>query len=146
MSTGSTQSIPRRKFHRAVFLIAGFYNIAWGLYAIYDPQWLFRLTGLAFMNHPQIFACLGMVIGLYGIIYLEVARVPERGWVLAAVGLLGKILGPIGLVRLIFNGTWPSSSLVLCITNDFIWWIPFSLYLVDAWPAFVNDVKLNKGN
>ena len=38
-----------------------------------------------------------MVIGLYGLIYLEVARAPERGWPLAAVGLTGKVLGPIGL-------------------------------------------------
>ncbi len=41
-----------------------------------------------------------MVVGLYGLLYLEVARVPERGWLLAAVGLLGKVLGPIGLVSL----------------------------------------------
>lgn len=87
-------------------------------------------------NHPQIFACLGMVIGLYGILYLEVARLPERGWLLAAVGLIGKILGPIGLSALIFQGVWPPSTVVLCLTNDLIWWIPFSLYLRDSWPHF----------
>ncbi len=27
----------------------------------------------------------------------------------------------------------------LCLTNDFIWWIPFALYLRDAWPAFTGD-------
>ena len=134
--------IPRREFHRAVFLIAGIYNIGWGLYAIYDPQWLFRFAKLPLMVHPQIFACLGMVVGLYGIIYLEVARIPERGWLLAAVGLLGKIFGPIGLARLIWTGTWPRSTLVLCVTNDFIWWIPFSLYLHDAWPRFLKDLSL----
>lgn len=134
--------IPRREFHRAVFLVAGVYNISWGLYAIYDPQWLFRFAKLPLMVHPQIFACLGMVVGLYGIIYLEVARVPERGWLLAAVGLLGKILGPIGLARLIWTGTWPWSTLVLCVTNDFIWWIPFLLYLHDAWPRFLKDLSL----
>jgi hypothetical protein len=25
---------------------------------------------------------------------------------------------------------------VLCLTNDLIWWAPFSLYLYDAWPEF----------
>ena len=30
--------IARRRFHRAVFTAAGIYNIAWGLYAAYDPQ------------------------------------------------------------------------------------------------------------
>ena len=133
--------IPRRRFHRLVFCIAGVYNIGWGLYACYDPQWLFRFSGLPLMNHPQIFACLGMVVGLYGIIYFEVARVPERGWLLAAVGLAGKILGPIGLAMLIWNGTWPRSTAALCLTNDLIWWIPFSLYLIDAWPTFVRDLR-----
>lgn len=93
--------IARRKFHRLVFGAAGIYNLVWGAYAVYDPQWLFRFSGLPPLNHPQIFACLAMVVGLYGIIYLEVARVPERGWLLAAVGLLGKLLGPrFGLVDL----------------------------------------------
>ena len=82
-----------------------------------------------------------MVIGLYGILYLEVARVPERGWLLAAVGLLGKVLGPIGLARLIWTGEWPLSTLILCVTNDFIWWVPFSIYLYDAWPFFRRDFE-----
>ena len=122
----------RRRLHRSVFLAAGIYNIAWGIYAALDPQWLFRFAGMEPANHPQIFACLGMVIGLYGILYLEVARVPERGWLIAAVGLAGKILGPIGLLILIVKGTWPPSTLVLCATNDFIWWVPFGLYLHDV--------------
>jgi hypothetical protein len=83
--------IPRRRWHRTLFSIAGVYNILWGLYAAVDPQWLFRFAGMPPLNHPQIFACLGMVVGLYGLLYLEVARVPEKGWLLAAVGLLGKI-------------------------------------------------------
>jgi hypothetical protein len=128
--------IPRRRFHRSVFIAAGLYNMGWGLWSISDPQWLFRFTGMPLANDPAIFACLGMVIGLYGILYLEVARVPERGWLIAAVGLLGKTLGPIGMVRLIMTGAWPQSAFVLCLTNDVIWWIPFGLYLRDAWPAF----------
>lgn len=128
--------IARRKFHRAVFICAGVYNLAWGAYAMADPQWLFRFANMPLQNHPQIFACLGMVVGLYGIVYFEIARVPERGWLLAAVGLLGKILGPIGLAQLILTGAWPLKTIVLCATNDLLWWIPFALYLYDAWPPF----------
>jgi len=72
---------------------------------------------------------------LYGLLYLEVARVPERGWLLAAVGLLGKTLGPIGWLTLVLRGRWPASTAVLCVTNDLIWWVPFGIYLYDAWPA-----------
>src|SRR5205085_9222208 len=80
--------IARRRFHRAVFVAAGVYNIAWGLYSVADPQWLFRYSGLPPQNHPQIFACLGMVVGLYGIIYFEVAR--------ARTGLAARGRGPAG--------------------------------------------------
>ena len=132
--------IARRSWHRGVFVAAGLYNIGWGLYSALDPQWMFRFAGMPLQNHPEIFACLGMVIGLYGILYLEVARVPERGWLLAAVGLTGKVLGPIGLLQLLWTGQWPIETAVLCVTNDFIWWVPFGLYLYDAGPAFWRDV------
>jgi hypothetical protein len=126
--------IARRRFHRGVFLAAGVYNVAWGLLAALDPQWLFRFAGMPPQNYPELFACLGMVVGLYGILYLEVARVPERGWLLAAVGLLGKVLGPLGWASLVWTGRWPPATFVLCATNDLIWWVPFGLYLYDAWP------------
>src|SRR5437868_1126563 len=126
--------IRRRRFHSIVFLAAGIYNLVWGMLSSFDPQWFFRSAKLPPLNYPEIFACLGMVIGLYGILYLEVARVPERGWIIAAVGMLGKLLGPIGWFDLVWTGHWPASTFFLCLTNDLIWWVPFGLYLYDAWP------------
>lgn len=126
-------SVPR--WLRATFVAAGVYNVLWGLYAAVDPQWFFRFSGLEPLNHPEIFACLGMVIGLYGLLYLEVARRPEGGFLIAAVGLAGKVLGPLGLAVLIASGRWPLRSIVLCLTNDLSWWVPFSIYLAKAWPA-----------
>src|SRR2546427_77615 len=99
--------IARRKLHRGVFLAAGVYNLGWGAYSVIDPQWLFRFSDMRPQNYPEIFACLGMVIGLYGLLYLEVARVPERGLLIAAVGLLGKLLGPAGWLYLVCTGRWP---------------------------------------
>ena len=128
--------IARRRWHRAVFIAAGTYNIGWALYSIVDPQWLFRFAGIPQLNYPAVFACLAMVIGLYGILYLDVARRPEDGWLIVAVGLTGKVLGPVGMAWLIYTRVWPPSAFVLCMTNDLIWWIPFLLYLHDAWPRF----------
>jgi hypothetical protein len=131
--------IARRRWHRGVFAAAGLYNVGWGLWSVTDPQWLFRFSGMPDANYPAIFACLGMVVGLYGVLYLDVARRPERGWLIAAVGLTGKLLGPAGMLWQIQRGGWPPAAFVLCLTNDVIWWIPFALYLRVAWPAFRQD-------
>ena len=129
--TSRSPLIARRAMHRAVFFAAGVYNIAWGLTTALYPQWLYRLTGGPTHDRAEMASALGLVIGLYGVLYLEVARVPERGALIAAVGLAGKIIGPIGLIVLVADGTWPASSLMISATNDFIWWIPFALYLHD---------------
>ena len=136
-----TPVLRRRRLHRWTFAAAGAYNIAWGCYSAVQPQWFFRLTGLPLLNAPAIFACLGMVLGLYGVLYLAVARVPETGWLVAAVALAGKVLGPLGLAWLILTGAWTWSSVVLVATNDLIWWVPFALYLRDAWPFHVRQLR-----
>ena len=126
----------RRRLHRAVFVLAGLYNISWGLFAAIDPQWLFRFADMPLMVHPQIYQAMGMVVGVYGVLYLEIARRPEHGWLMAAVGWLGKVLGPIGMLQLVLSEQWPPAALVLNLTNDFIWLPFFTLYLWDAWPRF----------
>jgi len=137
-----TTSLRRRPFYRAVFFAAGLYNIAWGAFTALDPGWFFRFAGMSPLNHPEIYACVGMVVGLYGVGYLEVARAPERGFALAAIGLAGKILGPVGMFLQVATGAWPPAAALLCITNDLVWWLPFVLYLRDAYPSYRADWSL----
>jgi hypothetical protein len=125
-----------RRLHRIVFSCAGIYNLAWGALTAIHPNWPFDLMGIPPMRYPEIFACLGMVIGLYGLLYFQVARAPEDGWWIAAVGLAGKVLGPIGMVLAVSSGAWPKEAfLYLILPNDLIWLPVFALYLRDAWPA-----------
>ena len=131
-----TAPIPRRRAHQITFGAAGAYNLAWGAFTVVYPQWLFDLAGMERANHPQVFATLGMVIGLYGVLYLSVAASPEHGWLVAAVGLTGKALGPVGLAYLLLHGTWPPATITICLTNDILWWLPFASYLRDARPAW----------
>lgn len=93
------------------------------------------------MQHPALFQTLGMLVGLYGLLYLEVARNPERGWPISMVGLAGKILGPIGFVWLVLTAGWPATAAVLVLTNDLVWWAPFTLYLHDSWPLYREDLR-----
>ncbi len=126
----------RRKLHRRVFLAAGCWNLAWGAWTAVRPGSLYRAAGLAEPERPEVAACLGMVVGLYGVAYLEVARAPEHGVVPAAVGLAGKVLGPVGLVLNVTRGRWPARAFRIALVNDLVWWLPFALYLHDAWPGW----------
>lgn len=120
-----------------MFVAAAAYNIGWGAWVALDPDTLYRFMGVPVPTHPEVAACLGMVIGLYGVVYLEVARSPEHGVVAAAVGLAGKVLGPLALAVNIVAGTWPTAALKVVLFNDLIWWLPFAAYLRDAMTAKV---------
>ena len=138
----------RAHIYRFIFTLAGFYNIVFGLWAALFPDAFFRLLDLGEPSHPAIWACLGMVVGLYGLVYLQVAFTdPARRrtaltfggrrveydftrW-LIALGLLGKILGPIGFVIAVSSRELPLRMLSLVVFNDLIWWAPFLLYVID---------------
>ena len=134
----------RKKLHQITFILAGIYNICWGLWVSLDPNWLFRFAKMEMPNYPEIFVCVGMVVGLYGVVYLEIARRPERGFMLALVGFVGKILGPMGIFYYIYIGKWTFNALIMNLTNDFIWLIPFAIYLFDSLEFYQKDLVENR--
>ena len=123
--------IAHRNFHQCIFCAAAVYNIGWGLFTVLKPGWFFGFSGMEPPRYPEIFACLGMVVGLYGVLYAAVAWKPEAGGLIAAVGLAGKVLGPIGMAVSIHSRAWPLKAGWLCVANDLIWWGPFAWYVWD---------------
>jgi hypothetical protein len=81
-------------------------------------------------NYPSIWSCLGMVVGLYGLLYGYAAFRLDRAFPIVLVGLIGKIVGPIGWVMAVRSGEWPWRSFLLVLCNDLIWWVPFALFLL----------------
>src|SRR5439155_4555627 len=49
---------------RAVLVAAGVYNLIWGGWVVLFPTALFRWTGMAPTNYPQIWQCVGMMVGV----------------------------------------------------------------------------------
>ncbi len=78
-----------------VLWAAAIYNLVWGGFVILFPMLPFRLAGMEPPNYPEIWQCLGMVVGVYGVGYAIAATNPLRHWPIVLVGLLGKILEPI---------------------------------------------------
>lgn len=115
-------------------ILAGLYNLTWGLLVVVFPQQTLSRIGIETpYAFPQIWQCLGMVIGVYGIGYLIAARAPFQHWAIIMVGLLGKVFGPIGFLNGLLSGALPASMGWMILTNDLIWWIPFAIIL---WSAF----------
>ena len=141
--------VSRAQIYRVIFILAGSYNIVVGLWAAFSPRSLFNTFDLGTPSHPGIWACLGMVIGLYGLIYLQVAFTdPKRRSsavivagrrveydvtrFLIGIGLAGKVLGPIGFVLAVRYGELPLRMIPMIALDDLIWWAPFTLYLIDG--------------
>jgi hypothetical protein len=122
----------RARLYRLVFAAAAAYNIAFGLWAALVPRSFFALCALRPPLYPSIWACLGMVVGLYGLGYAYAAWRLDRAAPFIAIGLLGKLLGPAGWVLAVAHGEWPLRTFTLVLFNDVIWWLPFSLFLLEG--------------
>lgn len=118
---------------RWLLLLAGIYNLAWGAAVIAFPVASYRWCGFPDSQASMpLWQCLGMIVGVYGIGYAIAAFDPVRHWPIVLVGLLGKVFGPIGMAHAIWNGTLPLSAGRTCLSNDLIWWIPFTAILAYA--------------
>ena len=131
MSSGIQQTEMPRWASRWLWA-AGIYNLAWGSLAIAYPHLLFDLAGADRINYPEIWQCVGMIVGVYGIGYLIAAYDSRTHWPIVLVGLLGKIFGPIGFAVALMRGTFPPLFGLTILTNDLIWWVPFTMILLDA--------------
>ena len=111
---------------------AGIYNVVWGTLIIAWPHLLFALAGAERINYPEIWQCVGMIVGVYGLGYLIAASDPCTHWPIVFVGLLGKVFGPIGFLGALLRGTFPPLFGLTILTNDLLWWIPFAMILWHA--------------
>jgi hypothetical protein len=127
----------RHHLYRLIFAAAALYNLAFGLWAVVRPEAFFESFDLAPPRYPSIWACLGMVVGLYGLGYAYAARHLDRAAPFIAIGLLGKLLGPAGWVIAVSRGEWPVRTITLILFNDVIWWTPFALFLLEGTRASV---------
>lgn len=122
----------RARLYRLVLLLAAAYNLAFGAWAGFWPRSFFSIFQLDQPKYPSVWACLGMVVGLYGLAYAYAALRLDAARPLVMLGLLGKILGPLGWVLTVQSGEWPLRTLTLIVFNDLVWWLPLGLFLLEG--------------
>jgi small multidrug resistance pump len=109
--------------------LAGIYNIIWGGLVILFPLKFFELFGMEAPNYPELWQCIGMIVGVYGVGYWIAAQDPLTHFPIVLVGFLGKVLGPIGFIQALVTNRFPLAFGINIIFNDLIWWIPFFIIL-----------------
>lgn len=133
METGTEHRPPA--WARIWLRAAAIYNVLWGAAVVLFPNLLFTLCGMAPPNYPEIWQCVGMIVGVYGLGYWIAAGDSRRHWPIVLVGFLGKAFGPIGFAMSIIKGSLPPAFALTTVTNDLIWLIPFALILKDAYTS-----------
>ncbi len=134
---------PSPKWMKYTLFAAGLYNLAWGLFVVLAPTFSFENSGLQKDGvpnvYPQLWQCIGMIVGVYGIGYILASSAPVRHWPIIAVGMLGKIFGPLGYVLGVIKGETPPGLLRTILFNDLIWWLPFGLILAHAYRSIITE-------
>ena len=120
------------RVYRLIFAAAAAYNIVFGLWASLAPRAFFALFHLQPATYPAIWACLGMVVGIYGVGYAYAAWRLDRAFPFIAIGLAGKVLGPIGWVMSVHSGELPFRTFPLIVFDDLMWWLPFAMFLLEG--------------
>jgi hypothetical protein len=133
---------PNKPWMAGVLWTAAIYNLAWGGFVILFPDLPFRWAGLELPNYPEIWQCVGMVVGVYGVGYAIAAGNPMRHWPIVLVGLLGKLLGPIGFLNAAERGRLPWRAGWINIFNDLIWWVPFFMILQAAYRSAKQETEV----
>jgi small multidrug resistance pump len=128
---------------RPWFYAAALYNLLWGALNVLFPGLFFDLIGMERPNYLPLWQVVGMFVLVYAPAYYWAGRFPNRHPHLILIGLLGKILGPLGFVWSAATSTLPLAFGLTILTNDLLWWPAFALYLHAAaqqrggWLAFL---------
>jgi peroxiredoxin len=118
---------------RFTLILTAIYNVVWGGVTVLFPLLMFNLFHMPTPLYPELWQCVGMIVGVYGVGYLAAASNPYRHWPIVLVGLLGKVLGPIGFAKALIEERFPLGFGLNILTNDLIWWVPFFLMLRGAY-------------
>jgi hypothetical protein len=126
--------------------LAAVYNLLWGTFAVLFPTKSFEMFGMQLPLYPQLWQCIGMIVGVYAIGYWLAAQNPFVHWPIVLVGFLGKVFGPLGFAMALINDELPLIFGLHIIFNDLIWWFPFFLILKSTMPrkwiiSIINNAK-----
>ncbi len=124
---GSAAALPR--WMHQLLLAAAIHGVVFGAVAVLFPGALFSLFDMEPPRYLALWRGLGMFVGLFGVAFGIAATDPVRHWPIVFVGLVAKVLAPLGFLLEAGAGGLPWSLGWLFVVSDLIWVVPFTLIL-----------------
>ncbi len=134
---------PIAPWMRYLLWFAGCYNLLVGLTLVVLYHEVFKTINL-FGEKPErmLFVQLvGILVGLFGVGYIIVARNPIENRNVLLLGLLSKALGSVLGVGYVALGKLPLGFLVLLFFSDIIYLPPFAVILRRLYRAAAADSR-----
>jgi len=138
-------SIPAKKadsprWHGIMLKAAAIYSLSSGLYSAAFPELAMSMLNVEPQTgYAELWRYLGITLCIYGIGYWCASYAPVRHSLFVMIGLLGKILGPIGFLLAARNGSLPVLPGIVFLVNGLLWSIPFTAVLLHARRSHVSS-------
>ena len=112
---------------RGFLLMAGVYNLAWGIFICNFPDAYYNWLIGANNRESQLVVYQGAGIIVFGLIYILACLYPIRFWYLILLGLLSKMFGAVGVYFFITDKSLTNHFIFHLLVNDLVWVIPLAM-------------------
>lgn len=120
---------PLRAWMSYLLVFAGCYNLLVGLTLVVFYHEAFKTLGLPKPQLMLFVQLVGILVGLFGVGYLIVARNPLKNRNVLMLGFLSKAIGTVFGLGYVILGKVPFSFFVLLVFSDIVYLPPFALIL-----------------
>lgn len=117
---------------RGILLVAGVYNLAWGIFIYNFPDAFYSWLVEASVEASNWIVIQGAGTFVFGVLYILAALFPIRFWYLILLGLISKLAGAIGLY--FFTDRNITNHFIFhVLVNDLAWIVPLALITYRAY-------------
>jgi small multidrug resistance pump len=120
---------PLRTWMSYLLVFAGCYNLLVGLTLVVFYHEAFKTLGLPKPQLMLFVQLVGILVGLFGVGYLIVARNPLKNRNVLLLGFLSKAIGTVFGLGYVVLGKVPIAFFVLLLFSDIIYLPPFAVIL-----------------
>ena len=115
---------------RGLLLLAGAYNVGWGIFIYAFPQTFYQWITQTAQETPWYIEWQGIGVLAFGLAYILAAVYPIRLWWIIGLGFFSKLIGAIGFYFIVMQQIITKKYIFHLLMNDLVWLIPLGIILV----------------